>query len=190
MNRSQERSKKIIQVLYTAAAFTTAKTPLKRYLFWMDHTVNKRKESFMSDTAFKPVYGARFLSHIEIGKLVPYLNRKALYRISWGAQKPAMSALGEDTKRKDKKPKSSMNCNNPWLQPAVDLVTGRQTRRIIPFCCMILMKQRASSHVFHSPARVKKSVSPVRRGLPACTIQRQAKDIPVSADCYHGEKSQ
>ncbi len=41
----------------------------------------------MNDTLSEPILGARIIEHIEIGALLPFLNRKALYRISWGAQK-------------------------------------------------------------------------------------------------------
>ncbi len=74
----------------------------------------------MNITNFSPVYGARILSHIEIGKLVPFLNRKALYRISWGAQK----ARGEQWEKIQKEYGKKLEVMlhelqiNPWLQPA------------------------------------------------------------------------
>lgn len=74
----------------------------------------------MSDTAFKPVYGARVLTHIDVGKLVPYLNRKALYRISWGAQKARGEHWEKIQKEYDKKLEVMLHelQINPWLQPA------------------------------------------------------------------------
>ena len=74
----------------------------------------------MSSTIFKPELGSRILPHIEIGKLIPYLNRKALYRISWGAQK----ARGEQWEKIQQEYGKKLDVMlhelqiNPWLQPA------------------------------------------------------------------------
>ncbi len=41
----------------------------------------------MTTTSGSPALGAKTLPHIDLEELIPLLNRKALFRISWGAQK-------------------------------------------------------------------------------------------------------
>ncbi len=68
----------------------------------------------------EPILGARILQHIEITEVLPFLNRKALYRVSWGAQK-AQGAQWEKVQKEYNARLENMLRDlqtNPWITPA------------------------------------------------------------------------
>ncbi|MGV8025446.1 MAG: vitamin B12 dependent-methionine synthase activation domain-containing protein [Anaerolineaceae bacterium] len=67
----------------------------------------------------EPILGARIIAHIDLEELIPFFNRKALYRISWGAQK-AQGAQWEKIQKDYAVKLESMLQElqtNPWLTP-------------------------------------------------------------------------
>lgn len=67
----------------------------------------------------EPILGARIISHIELNELIPFLNRKALYRISWGAQKAQGAQWEKIQKDYEVKLHSMLQelRKNPWITP-------------------------------------------------------------------------
>jgi 5-methyltetrahydrofolate--homocysteine methyltransferase len=74
----------------------------------------------VNDTLSEPILGARIIEHIEIGALLPFLNRKALYRISWGAQKARGEKWEKIQKEYDQRLESMLQAlqTSAWLAPA------------------------------------------------------------------------
>jgi 5-methyltetrahydrofolate--homocysteine methyltransferase len=67
----------------------------------------------------EPILGARIISHIELEELIPFLNRKALYRISWGAQRAQGAQWEKIQKEYEAKLESMLQelQTNPWITP-------------------------------------------------------------------------
>lgn len=66
-----------------------------------------------------PILGARTLSHIDLEELIPLLNRKALFRISWGAQK-AKGSKWEEIQRDFSRKLEEMLADHrteQWINP-------------------------------------------------------------------------
>lgn len=74
----------------------------------------------MNGTLSEPILGARIIEHIEIDALLPFLNRKALYRISWGAQKARGEKWEKIQKEYDQRLESMLQAlqTSAWLAPA------------------------------------------------------------------------
>ncbi|HAF61388.1 MAG TPA: hypothetical protein DCK95_03570 [Anaerolineaceae bacterium] len=73
----------------------------------------------MTSAINSPTLGARILTYIDLEELIPLLNRKALYRISWGAQK-AKGSKWEDIQRDfDRRLKEMLDAlqEEPWINP-------------------------------------------------------------------------
>ncbi len=73
----------------------------------------------MSTSNPEPILGARIISHIDLEELIPFLNRKALYRISWGAQKAQGAQWEKIQKDYDIKLKKMLQelRTNQWITP-------------------------------------------------------------------------
>jgi 5-methyltetrahydrofolate--homocysteine methyltransferase len=73
----------------------------------------------MSANNPEPILGPRIISHIELEDLIPFLNRKALYRISWGAQKAQGAQWEKIQKDYDKKLEEMLQelRSNAWITP-------------------------------------------------------------------------
>ncbi|HOJ01919.1 MAG TPA: vitamin B12 dependent-methionine synthase activation domain-containing protein [Anaerolineaceae bacterium] len=67
-----------------------------------------------------PVLGAHIIPHIAVEELLPFLNRKALYRISWGAQKAQGAQWEKIQKEYEGKLESMLSelRTNAWITPA------------------------------------------------------------------------
>ena len=73
----------------------------------------------MSANPYSPTLGAQIIPSIALDDLLPYLNHKALFRISWGATK-ASGARWEEIQRSYEKRLEEMLQklrSDAWLQP-------------------------------------------------------------------------
>jgi 5-methyltetrahydrofolate--homocysteine methyltransferase len=78
-----------------------------------------KMEKSMTVNPRSPTLGAQIIPSIALDDLLPYLNHKALYRISWGASKASGARWEEIQRSYEKRLEDMLQAlrSDPWLQP-------------------------------------------------------------------------